>query len=101
MVYVVFAFHGADGVKLAVLFGLSNVTVPATALPAGSVTPPVSPVTGSLNATTRFVLTGTLVAPAAGVSIVTVGRGAVVKVHVLGAITAPPVAAFAPDTVTV
>jgi hypothetical protein len=102
MVYVVFAFSGAVGVKLAVFVVVLYADEPATALPAGSVTPPVSPVvTDSLNVTEMLEVTATFVAPEAGVTDVTVGRAAVVKVHVTGAIITLLLDDLAPETVTV
>jgi hypothetical protein len=101
MPYVMLEFHGADGVNVAVFVAALKADEPATALAAGSVTTIVWPVTASLNAREMVEFTATFVAPDAGVTDVTVGRAAVVKVHETVDMTAPPLDAFAPDTVTV
>jgi hypothetical protein len=100
MLYVMFEFNGAEGVNVAVFVAALKAFVPATALPAGSVTTTVCPVTASLYTIETAEFTAAPVAPDAGVTDVTVGRAAVVKDHVAGDITAPPLVAVAPDTVT-
>jgi hypothetical protein len=91
--------NAAVGVKVAVFVLASYADEPATTADDGSVTTMVWPVTGWLNPTATAVLTSTAVAPEAGDCDVIVGRAAVVKLHVTGAMKAPPDDAL-PDTVT-
>ena len=77
---------GIDGVNVAVSVTASYAIEPSTTADDGSVTTISWPVTGWLNPTATVVLTSTAVAPGAGVCDVTVGRTAVAKLHVTGAI---------------